>query len=193
MTKRRGSKKLPVDMPNRDPRLVERDLLMFKDWMSGLSMGKVAEKHGMAYDTVRDIAAKYSWKSLRRELLARRFSHMLDEMTSFSADILGVLYADFKGIIKSAKDEKRSLTSEERGHLRSLWDRMLKEKRLEEGLPTETDTGPVRVELVVPHGVKHVGVIPVPKSNITVTNKPAKTVESEDKIDLDAIEEDHNE
>lgn len=190
MAGKRGKKKLTVQIPDTDPTVVARDTAMFKDWIGGMKLDAIGEKYEMSYENVRRIATKYNWKALRRELVERSFTQMMEDMTAFSADILSAFYTDFKMIMEECKKEKRKLTGDERGHLRSLWDRMLKEKRLDEGKPTEVGMGPVQVELVLPNGVQHVGVIPVPKSNITAVQKKPEDVVP--KLDLDSIEEDSN-
>jgi hypothetical protein len=187
MAKRKAkTSKLPINA-NPYGEYVTRDTAMFKDWIGGMKRDQIAVKYEMSIDNVTRIALKYNWKGLKKELIERSFNRMLDSMTSFSADILTAFYADFKLVMESVAKDKRSLTGEERAHLRALWDRMLKEKRLEDGNPTDLPTGTVKVELVVPNGVQHVGVIPVPKSNITTVQKEPEQ-ETAPVIDLDGVE-----
>jgi hypothetical protein len=167
-------------------RNIEKATAMFKDWMEGMSMPDIAAKHDMALANVRDYAIRYKWGALRSEIVTRSFAVAMDEMASLTVGMIGALKKDFKGILEACQKENRLLNTDERHHIRSMTDRFLKERRIDKG-EIPADSGTVRVELVMPPGVKHAGVIPVSQSNIRVVSQ--EEADAEDVIDLESIKD----
>jgi hypothetical protein len=168
----------------------ERDVAMFKDWLMGKSYDFLGEAYKMSRTNVGLIAKKYNWKALKKELRSRQFNATIDRIRDMTVTIQNLLEQDAKRIVEDVTKEKRMLTKSEREHLRSMYDRVLKEIRLDEGKPTELggngSSGKFEVELRLPPGVKSFGIIP-PDPRV----KMIETQDQEKKptVDLDDIED----
>lgn len=163
-----------------------RDVAMFKAWLLGKSFEDLAQEYGISKTSVAVVSKKYNWKSLKKELRARQFNAALDKVRDMTIMIQTALEKDIEKIVAEATANNRMLTKEERDHLRSMYDRTLKEIRLDEGKPTEISTGgPVQVEIILPPGAKRFGVLPPDSSGrtIEVSKTEVKT------IDLDQVQD----
>lgn len=162
---------------------------MFREWVSdGTSLRVLGEKHGLNVNSMRDIHRKYKWATLRREFLRRTYAAALEEITTMAVGVVKLLNDDFHKVASEVKAQNRQLTTDERRHFTSLLDRFLKEKRLEDGMPTDLPTGQIQVEIILPAGVQSYGIIP-PPANMGVTTVHKKPVDDDSVIDLDALEE----
>lgn len=161
-----------------------RNLSMLKEWLSGKTYQAISKKYGLTLQAVFDVAKKDNWKGLRRELRNRQFNQALERIRDMTMDVQDALHEDINRLLKDVEDKKRLLTKEERDHLRSMYDRSLKEVRLDEGKPTEISSGPSRVEIVLPAGAKRFGLIPPNPKTVTLIEASPE----EAKIDVDSIE-----
>lgn len=164
----------------------DRDVNMFKAWILGKSFEELAEEYKISKTSVAVVSKKYNWRGLKKELRMRQFSAALDKIRDMTITIQTALEQDIQKIVADAANSNRMLTKEERDHLRAMYDRTLKEIRLDEGKPTEINAGgPLQVEIVLPPGAKRFGVLPPdPKGKtIEVSKTEVKT------IDLDAVQD----
>lgn len=163
-----------------------RDIAMFKSWLLGKSYAKLGKEYKLSSEQVYNISKKYNWPELRKELRHRQFNAAIDRIRDMTVFIQDALDADIRKLVNNAIKEKRGLNSEERGHLRAMYDRTLKEIRLDEGKPTDIGTGSVQVEIVLPVGAKRFGIMPPdPKVKLVEADKVDNST-----IDLNEIESD---
>lgn len=173
-------------------KLKMRDVEMFKDWMSGMSMEKVAEKYELSVPMIYKIKKRDNWNDLKAQIRDKMYQSMLEDLKSFSVELTQALKKDFMIIQKKLNDETpQPLTPEERSHIRLLMDRVLKENRLSDGKPTEvTNTsGEVVHRIILPPGAKRFGIIPPPanvkviESEVKPDNTSPESLSLEDVID----------
>lgn len=166
-----------------------RDLAMFREWLQGTTQRALARKYNIHHQTVHAIAKKNKWKKLRSDLRSRLYSDKMDEIKDLTMAAQDLLFQDIDKIKASARRENRPLTKEERSHVLALYDRTLKENRLEEGKPTDIGNAPVQVQVVLPAGAKRFGILPPdPKTLVIeaeVVGKEEKTLSVEDILDGD--------
>ncbi len=163
-----------------------RDVKMFREWLSGKTYKQLAVENDLSICRLFDIAKKYKWKDLKKELLDRQFRAALARTREIAIFTQDALAEDIKNFVSKAREGKRDLTKEERDHLRAMYDRILKEIRLDEGKPTDIgNNGTVQVEIVLPPGVRRFGLVP-PSPNVKTIEKPPIEVNS---INLDDIED----
>jgi hypothetical protein len=165
--------------------LMERDKQIFIDWLNGLTAKQIAEKHGMSKDNVYRLSQKYNWRDKRKQINARYFEDTIDKINRISYKSTNLLYSDIERIQKKFESGTEPLTAEERAHLRGLLDRILKERRLEEGKPTEISDTPVKI--ILPAGVKDFGIIPTTAHSVKVI-ETEQEIESEPDFSVDDIE-----
>lgn len=168
----------PTDPNQKTPEQLkdERDLSMFSDWLLGKTFTELSEKYNIDRSTVAVISKRYGWKKLKNELKHRQYKKAMLRMKESAIRIQSLLDEDLTRMVDDVREKKRPLTTDERAHLRSLQDRILKEIRLEDGQPTEIESGgPRQLEIILPPGAKRFGVMP-PGPNV-------KLIESDKKQD----------
>lgn len=177
---------LPIpDPPVIDPTLIARDTEMFEKWKKGTTLTALAAEYGMTHQAVSEIKRKYNWHGLVTEMKRRAFQASFTQLKDMAVNLVKLAKHDIGLLTETAIKEKRQLTKEERGHVVALLDRIWKEVRLEDGKPTE-NTGVLSVELRLPPGVKHYGIIPPDPRVKYVT---AEVEDAKPVIDIDALEE----
>lgn len=162
---------------------------MFKDWILGATYGEVAEKYGVKYHLVHYLSKRYKWNEIRAELRARQYSRALDEVKDIVVSTQRILKSDLNKINEDINITGRMLTHEERQHIRSLQDRMLREARLDDGKPTDivNNTQP-QIQIVLPEGANRFGLIP-PDQNVKVIEQPkVSRMKNHKLIDIDEID-----
>jgi transposase len=171
---------------------IVRDMEMFKAWLAGASMSQIAEKFSVSVPTVSLVAKKYKWKTHLVRYQKRQYRLATNRLKTIMPKLQDVLEQDAIQISETAKRENRMLTPAERSYLLSLYDRILKEIRLDDGNPTDVpspgSTGKVSVEIILPAGSKDIGIIP-PNPVATLSEKKPETKDDTPAIDLDALEE----
>jgi hypothetical protein len=186
--KKRTRKRKPLDPtapPTQQLSPVERNVAMFKDWIGGMTYESLGEKYGLTLDGVFAISKKQNWKTLKAQLIEKRLAAAGQEVKGMVVTILTALKRDMQMIVDAAVRENRMLTDDERDHFTKLYEKFMKESRLDDGKPTEISDETRRVELVLPPGVKRFGVIPPdPRVNL-VESKPT---DKDEQINLDSIE-----
>lgn len=174
---------LAADETTAEDKLV-RDINMFKGWVMGKTYDQLAEENNLSRQTVWTISKKYNWRNLRNDLRTRRFKKTQESMVDFTVWTHDALEADARKAVQDAIDAKRPLSKEERDHLFRMYDRLLKEIRLEDGKPTDIGTGAVQVEIVLPPGAKRFGIVPPdPKVKVIEMTKTDNPI-----VNLDDIE-----
>ena len=162
---------------------------MFKDWILGATYGEIAKKYDVKYSLVYYLSKRYKWNAMRAELRARQYARALDDVKDIVINAQRIIKTDLGKIDEDINITGRMLTHEERQHIRSLLDRMLKEARLEDGKPTDiTDNINPQVQIILPEGAKRFGLIP-PDQSVIVSEKPkVSRMGNHKRIDLDAID-----
>lgn len=179
----------PTDKPNIDIRLLERNKAMFVDYMLGLRYSELATKYEMSYDNVRRIARDHKWTNLKKQLIDREMIEARNTMSSLTVEAIGLLEEDLTRLTQVMKKESNKvLSTDDRRHLLSMIEKFFKEKKLDEGRPTDI-SGVVSVNINLPPGVTHYGVIPVSDPNTKVVETKSVDKKPEELIDLDSIEE----
>jgi len=169
-----------------------RKIEMFKLWLSGSTYTEIGKKYGITGQAVAQIAMKNGWKKLRTEFKERQFRQAIEKAKDITIFLQDALEADARRLVADAVSNNRALYKEERDHLRALYDRLLKELRLEAGKPTDiSPSGVTQVEIRLPPGAKRFGVIPPDPKRVTLVEKPKS--QEEDKINLDDLEQDEPE
>jgi hypothetical protein len=177
---------LPVpDVQINDPVLMKRDIEMFEKWKNGQSVTDIAAEYGLAQQTVSLIKKRYNWQGLMNEVKRRAFKASLDSLKDIQTELTRGIKHDIRKLSQRVIKEDREFTKDERLFVTALLDRVDRITRLEDGKPTE-NTGVLSVELKLPPGVKHYGIIPPDPRVKYVT---AEVDDSKPVIDLDALEE----
>lgn len=165
---------------------VARYTEMFVYNMQGHSYPEVAKKFNTSVDSVEKIARDYDWKSGRKEYAHRAYAVAMVGLKKSAAVVLAALDRDAKMLHEDAVKQARMLTPGERSHFLSYMDRVLKEVRLEDGKPTEHTSGAMTVEVQLPPGVKHYGLVP-PSKNVKYVK--AEDVVTKPTMDLSIIDQ----
>lgn len=167
--------------------ILQRNVLMFKDWINGLSHEKIADKYKLHVQSVHKIASDNNWTDLKKKTMDKMFSVAVNEVKSMAYTITLALKRDMQKIVHTAIKEDRVLSEAERAHFRTLLDRFFKEARLDEGKPTDITGGTQvhRVQLVLPPGVKRFGIIP-PDPRVTYVEKTEE--KKSDMMSIDDID-----
>jgi predicted DNA-binding protein YlxM (UPF0122 family) len=176
-------------VPARDNDTLARDMKMFEDhYVHGLTYDELAAKYEITRDGVYYTAKVYNWKGLMKEANERQFAQMLHSLDRFAFRATNLLNRDLERLIEKF-NKNEALTSEERTHVRAMIDRILKERRLEQGKPTEISTGPAEINIRLPKGVKHFGVIPtVGRSVKMIETDESEPDEEKRTLDLDLVD-----
>ena len=162
---------------------------MFKDWILGATYGEIAKKYDIKYDLVYYLSKRYKWNALRAQLRARQYARALDDAKDIVVSAQRILKTDLDKISEDVSITGRMLTHEERQHIRSLSDRMLKEARLEDGKPTDiTDNVNPQVQIILPEGAKRFGLIPPNEKVIVVEQPKVSRMKNHKMIDIDEID-----
>jgi hypothetical protein len=189
--KRKIDVKVPKDLRTRDP---ERDKLMLLDWVQNrLSFQELADKYGVTKGTVIAISKKYDWKRIRKQLIEREFAHALHGVFRLGARVMVAADKHWDQIDrKLAKGEE--LGEKELTHMRFLIDRLLKERRLEDGKPTgdEPAGGVHEVRIILPDGKKEddFGVIPGVGHGVKIVEAEIVEEDETEEVDIDGLSDD---
>lgn len=188
-------KKRTIDVssiPPTDPIRMERNKAMLIDWLqNGLTYQEIADKYGLSKQYVYEISRRHKWMKMRKQLAEREYALALNKLTTMPLKVTNILEEDLRRIARKLEKSQDPLTEHERTHLRGLLDRVLKEKRLEDGKPTGDEaTGVARVELVLPEGVKDFGVVPSQGHTVKVIEAEGHTLDEEEEQDLELLAED---
>ncbi len=159
----------------------ERDLLMFKDWVKGMTHAEIAAKYNLSVSHVGLMSSKHKWREARGIIRKKRYSLAIQSLQEESADLIKALKKDFHLTMLDQMKTNRTFSKDERKHFLDMLDRFLKETRLEDGKPTDVMNNHHRIEVVLPAGVKHFGVIPPPpNSTVLVSNKSVDAEKNKD-------------
>lgn len=159
----------------------ERDLQMFKDWIKGLTHAEIATRYGVSTAHVSFLSSKHKWREARASIRKKRYSLAIQSLQEDAADLISALKKDFRLTMADQIKTNRTFNKDERKHFMDMLDRFLKETRLEDGKPTDVLNNNHKIEVVLPAGVTHFGVIPPPSnSTIKVTNKPKEVEKIKD-------------
>lgn len=150
----------------------KRDFEMFKDYMSGFTLEKLAEKYELSKSGVYKVYVKHKWKSKKQRLYEvefKKFKHARIKHIKVLADIM---LHDIEIVAKFQKENPHSkLDKDTLNFLHKFYETLTKQVTLDEGKPTEIVDGAqvIRHEVVIPQGAKW-GVLP-PPSNVTLIEK----------------------
>ncbi len=133
---------------------LERNIAMFKAWLSGEPMPNIAKKYGLKLKALYNLSERYKWASLRRQHVRRAYEKALVEMQGMVSTVTISIKRDMERIASNAIKAKRDLTKEERQHFMALLEMFLKQQRLEDGKPTSINSETKKVILVMPPGMK---------------------------------------
>ena len=159
---------------------IARDTAMFVYHVEGHTYNEVAAKFNMSEINVKRVAKRYDWAAGKKEYAHRLYSTAMTGLKRAASIVMRALERDAELLHADAVKGARQLTKEERSHFLAYMDRVLKEVRLEDGKPTEHTTGVMTVEVQLPPGVKHYGLVP--------PNKNVKYVKAEDVVTRPALD-----
>lgn len=164
---------------------MERNVAMFRDWITGTTKTDLAIRYDVNINTVLKVSKENNWDALKKKAIDRMLGAAVQEVKGMAYMMTLALKRDMEIIIKQAVQENRTLSGAERDHFAKLLDRFMKEARLDDGKPTEISSDTKRVELVLPPGVKRFGIIP-PDPRVHLVE--SKVEEKKQTIGLDDVE-----
>lgn len=172
---------------------VEREFKMYKDYLRHMPIEDMAVKYDMSVDNIYKIARRNDWKKKRLKAKEKAYRQLDIKYKEQIVDIMEFVQRDLMKLIQKCTKENREMTMPERGYTLSLYEKLVKESRLNEGKPTEITDGNqvIRHEVVLPPGVEHFGVIP-PAANViqvSASQAPSESETPEDKVGLDDDDE----
>ncbi len=188
MARKKKKKAVTMDAKNL------RNIAMFKKWVQGIPMEKIAEEFGMSVQMIRHISSQSQWAKARKALYAKQYSSAIDTLQPIVSDLIGALSDDFKRLNKKRTEKPDTLLDkDERKHIMEMTQQFIKEIRLEAGKPTDINTGVRQIRYILPEGVKRFGVTHA-SGNISYTNAkkddPTKQLEDIDITELNDPKED---
>lgn len=167
------------------------ELQMYKDYLQHISVDVIASRYGLTADGVYKIAKKNDWKKKRLKAKELAYKNLDKKYKEQIVDIVRFVQNDLTLLMQKCSTEKREMTMSERGYMLSLLEKFTKERRLNDGKPTDiTDSNHVvRHEVILPKGVRRFGVIPPAANVIQVESQEIKLEETKGDIDIEDLQD----
>ena len=185
--------KLKAKIPSVES-FADRNLEMFKLWVTGMSHKAIGAQFGVTENTVWRVSKKKDWKKYRKLLEARRYKSAIESLKPTTMVAIQIVNRDLELLKKRVLDGNQEMNKAERDYVLHMIELYVKENRLEDGKPTENLGGNIErtIHLKLPAGFpkEKAGLIP-PPSNVILVETPIGATDKKkaDAVDLDAIDD----
>ena len=154
-------------------------LAIFKLYCEGKKLSAIAEQYGVKVGAIYWLSQHEKWKEKRKKMIKRGVERYGDHVTEAMLKCIRILNMEISSLLQRA-DSGIRLQEEDRKFIADTFAKLSKERRLEDGTPTENlnTSGTIEHRIILPPGAKRFGVFP-PGPNTTLLEEKPQVIKVE--------------